>query len=137
LPRIAWGQNLADRDGSGRWHGFRGGEIRVTVSVGEPGTFTFAVSDTGVGIAPEDLALIFQEFAQVDNARQRYVKGTGLGLSLSRRIAQLLKGRIGVRSELGCGSTFWIAISREHPLARPDFPETLLENVPIPESPDG
>jgi signal transduction histidine kinase len=113
------------------------GEIHVTVSVDEPDTVTFAVSDTGVGIAPEDQALVFQEFAQVDNPRQRYVKGTGLGLSLSRRIAQLLKGRIGVTSEPGVGSTFWIAIPREHPLAEPDCPETLLENVPMPESSDG
>jgi signal transduction histidine kinase len=113
------------------------GEIRVTVTVDGSDTMTFAVSDTGVGIAPEDQALIFQEFTQVDNARQRYVKGTGLGLSLSRRIAQLLKGRIGVKSEPGVGSTFWIAIPREHPLAEPDRPETLLDNVPIPGSPNG
>ena len=108
------------------------GEIRLTVTADDADRIMFAVTDTGVGIAPEDQALIFEEFTQVDNPRQRYVKGTGLGLSLSRRIAELLRGEIGLRSALGEGSTFWITLPRVHPLARPDCAETVLENVSMP-----
>lgn len=105
------------------------GEIRLSVTTGGADRLTFAVSDTGIGIAPADQARIFEEFTQVDNPRQRYVKGTGLGLSLSRRIADLLHGEIGLRSTSGEGSTFWITLPRVHPLARPDCAETVLENV--------
>jgi signal transduction histidine kinase len=108
------------------------GEIRVAVTSESASEITFSVADTGVGIAPGDQARIFEEFAQVDNPRQRYVKGTGLGLSLSRQIAQLLYGRLGVRSAVGEGSTFWITIPREHPLATPGCDETVLQNVAVP-----
>jgi len=92
------------------------GEIRVTV-VRNMHDVTFNVSDTGVGIAREDQERIFEDFAQVDNPRQRYVRGTGLGLSLSRKIAGLLGGSVGVESELGEGSRFWIQLPLQHPLA--------------------
>ena len=62
--------------------------------------------DTGLGIAPEDQARIFEEFQQVDNTSTRKKGGTGLGLSISRRIVELHGGRITVESELGKGSTF-------------------------------
>jgi DNA-binding response OmpR family regulator len=67
---------------------------------------TFSVADTGIGIAPEDQERIFQEFSQVDTPLQRKVKGTGLGLPLSRRLAELLGGRLEVTSSPGQGSTF-------------------------------
>ena len=70
----------------------------------------FSVVDTGIGIAPEDHELIFQDFAQIDNPIQKRVKGTGLGLPLSRRLAQLLGGEVQLTSELGVGSTFWVVI---------------------------
>ena len=91
------------------------------------------VVDNGTGIPQDIRERIFEPFFTTKPVGQ----GTGLGLSLSRRIAQLLKGRIGVRSQPAIGSTFWIAIPRQHPLAEPSCPETLLENVPIPESADG
>src|SRR5262249_36241051 len=86
------------------------GEIRVTVALTDRDTVRFAVQDTGIGIAPEHIDRIFEEFGQVENATQRQVKGTGLGLSLARTIAQLLGGTIGVESEVGKGSLFWIEI---------------------------
>ncbi|MEO1131911.1 MAG: response regulator, partial [Cyanobacteria bacterium J06639_1] len=66
---------------------------------------TFAVADTGVGIAPADLDQIFQPFEQVGDASAR-AEGTGLGLPISRKIVELMGGTIHVRSQLGVGSTF-------------------------------
>lgn len=83
------------------------GEIRVTATLTpEQDAVVFAVSDTGVGIAPEHQEVIFQEFAQLDNPLQRRVKGTGLGLPLCKRLAALLGGFVDVKSSVGVGSTF-------------------------------
>jgi signal transduction histidine kinase len=86
------------------------GEVRVAASMTANDTVMFCVSDTGIGIAPEDQERIFDEFTQVDNPLQRMLKGTGLGLPLTRKLATLLGGRVGVRSALGLGSTFWAEI---------------------------
>ncbi len=87
------------------------GEVRVSARLGEDGhCVVFSVSDTGIGIAPEDQARIFEEYAQVDGPLQRKVKGTGLGLPLSRRLAELLGGRLTVESVPGRGSTFTAVI---------------------------
>jgi len=86
------------------------GEVRVSAQLEDPCFVTFRVSDTGIGIAPDDQETIFQEFAQVDNKFQRKVKGTGLGLPLSRKLAQLLGGTVELESELGLGSTFSLRI---------------------------
>lgn len=103
------------------------GEIRVSVTAGPNDTIRFSVADTGVGIAPEDQNRVFEEFSQVENQRQRHVRGTGLGLSLSRTIARLLNGSIGLESELGVGSTFWLEVPRIDARAKPDCEETLIE----------
>ena len=68
----------------------------------------FKVSDTGIGIAPENHDTIFKEFGQVDNLLQNRYRGTGLGLPLCRNLAMLLGGRIWLESELGKGSTFFV-----------------------------
>jgi signal transduction histidine kinase/DNA-binding response OmpR family regulator len=70
----------------------------------------FSVADTGIGIAPEDQEMIFEEFTQVPNALQGRVKGTGLGLPLCRRLAALLGGDVSVASVPGQGSTFTAVI---------------------------
>jgi signal transduction histidine kinase len=103
------------------------GEIRVSVSTGPNDTIRFSVSDTGVGIAPENRARVFEEFGQVENHRQRHVRGTGLGLSLAQTIARLLNGSIGLESELGVGSTFWFEMPRVDARAKPNCEETLIE----------
>ena len=75
------------------------------------GSVEIAVSDTGVGIAPEDQEAIFEEFRQVGTAAKK-VEGTGLGLALSRRFIELHGGRILVQSEPGAGSTFTFTLPR-------------------------
>ena len=88
-----------------------GGEIRVSATMAADGrTIRFAVVDTGIGIALEDHERIFEEFTQIDHPLQQAHKGTGLGLPLTRKLAHLLGGRVGVHSEPGVGSTFWADI---------------------------
>ena len=88
------------------------GEIRVSAILDDADNVRFAVKDTGLGIAPEDHERVFEEFTQLDSPIQRRVHGTGLGLPLSRRLAELLGGRIELRSALGAGSTFTAVIPR-------------------------
>lgn len=90
------------------------GEVRVSARVAEGDRIVFTVADTGVGIAAEDQARIFEDFAQVDGTVQRRRRGTGLGLPLSRKLAELLGGTLGVRSEPGQGSVFMLELPREY-----------------------
>lgn len=91
------------------------GEVRVSVRT--PGqsaeAIEFSVRDTGVGISPEHIQRIFDEFYQVDGPLQRRSKGTGLGLPLSRRLASLIGGSIRASSEPGRGSVFSLTIPRQ------------------------
>lgn len=83
-----------------------GGSIKITVRASDGGAIV-AVSDTGIGIAPEDLGKIFDEFAQVRRqAAKRQKEGSGLGLAIARRIVEAHYGTLDVHSELGRGSTF-------------------------------
>lgn len=94
------------------------GEVRVAASFdAATDCVTFAVSDTGIGIAEGDIEIIWQEFGQVANAMQAKVKGTGLGLPLSKKLAELLGGSVTVNSAIGIGSRFAVTLPRVFPLS--------------------
>ena len=97
------------------------GSVRVSASYdADTDTITFAVTDTGIGIAPDHLQMIFEEFTQVEHPLQRRSKGTGLGLPLCRRLADFLGGRVDVTSRLGVGSTFSLTLPRQYPFPQSD-----------------
>jgi two-component system, OmpR family, phosphate regulon sensor histidine kinase PhoR len=86
-----------------------GGEVRIT-GARENGTFRLDITDTGEGIAPEELPRIFERFYRVDKARTRVTGGTGLGLSIVKHAIESQGGTIQVTSRLGAGSTFTIRL---------------------------
>jgi signal transduction histidine kinase/CheY-like chemotaxis protein len=92
----------------------KGGRVTLTARrlarAGGAGWLEFAVSDTGIGMTPEQVARLFQAFAQADPATARRYGGTGLGLALTRHFCRLLGGDVAVASEHGKGSTFTVAL---------------------------
>src|SRR5262249_11839932 len=90
-----------------------GGRVSVTATAAE-GVITISVSDTGVGIAPEDQAAVFEEFRQVGRDDARKQEGTGLGLTLAKKFVELHAGRIWVESAVGKGSTFTFSLPVDH-----------------------
>jgi signal transduction histidine kinase/DNA-binding response OmpR family regulator len=106
------------------------GEVRVSATVAGDTNLVFSIADTGIGIAPENQELIFQDFVQVDSPIQRRVKGTGLGLPLSKKLATVLGGEVGVQSEMGVGSTFTLRIPLRYRDRVEPGPQPLPEWVP-------
>jgi two-component system sensor histidine kinase BarA len=86
------------------------GRIEVRAEMLDEKTVRFAVSDTGCGIAQADKEKIFDKFSQVDGSITRESTGSGLGLTISKELAGMLAGNIGLESELDVGSTFWLDI---------------------------
>jgi len=94
-----------------------------------------SVEDTGIGIPPERLSAIFEAFTQADSSTTRRYGGTGLGLTICKRLAELMGGRIDVRSEVGKGSTFWVDLPLPvgEAAAEPVHAETVsVEKQPLP-----
>ena len=77
-----------------------------------------SVADTGIGIEPEDMPKLFQEFSQVDSTASRQAQGTGLGLALSKKLVELHGGTIGAESLPGRGSTFWFILPADGPVRK-------------------
>ncbi len=110
------------------------GHVLVTVeqveSEGDATVFRCSVEDTGIGIAPQQQARVFEHFQQVDGSASREHAGTGLGLAIVRELTTLMRGRVGVSSEPGKGSTFWfelpLPISQVPAESRPEHLEGLL-----------
>jgi PAS domain S-box-containing protein len=90
------------------------GAIALRAEAAGPGRLRLMVSDTGAGIAPERMDELFQPFSRL-GAEHGPVEGTGIGLTITRRLAELMGGRIGADSELGVGSSFWIELARVEP----------------------
>lgn len=93
----------------------------------------FRVTDTGIGIAPEDLERIFEEFIQIESPIQSRVRGTGLGLPLARKLAQLLGGSVQVESRKGEGSVFTVEIPMHFKEPEASVPVALVreKNAPV------
>ena len=93
------------------------GEVAVRVSLdwqdSDVALVRFAVSDTGIGIDPDQAALIFQPFVQGDGSTTRKYGGTGLGLSIAKELAELMGGEVGIDSEKGVGTTIWFTARLE------------------------
>jgi len=86
-----------------------GGEIKILTEISKQKVFVF-IKDTGIGIAPENQARIFEKFYRVRSTGQGTIEGNGLGLSMARAIAKGHKGDITFESELNEGSTFKVAL---------------------------
>lgn len=90
------------------------GSVHLAVTVlADEGTqqrLRFEVKDSGIGLTPEQTQLLFQPFVQADSSTTRRFGGTGLGLTIAKRLVELMGGAIGVRSELGRGTTFWFTV---------------------------
>ena len=124
--RVRLTQALANLLNNASRYTDKGGRIWLAVA-GEPGAVTVRVHDTGIGIAPENLARIFDLFEQADTARQTAQGGLGIGLSLAKRLVEMHGGTIGARSPgLGLGSEFIIRL----PVASaPNAAERPAENA--------
>jgi two-component system sensor histidine kinase/response regulator len=102
------------------------GEVVVRARLAEAMADTvlvrFEVSDTGVGIAPEARARVFQSFSQADSSTTRQYGGTGLGLAIAKQLAEMMGGSIGVDSTPGQGSSFWFTVRLMKQPASPQTP---------------
>ena len=99
-------------------HGAVALRVELIPTGDRPDAVRFAVADTGIGIAPDAQASLFDPFVQADQSSDTRLRGSGLGLSITRRLVELMGGQIGLRSELGRGSQFWFVV---------DLPATDLQ----------
>jgi signal transduction histidine kinase len=99
------------------------GSVGLTISANHTDkTWNLAVIDTGIGIPPHAVNIIFEEFRQLDGSYSRAYQGSGLGLAITRNLVRMMGGKIGVKSTFGSGSTFTVVL----PMSQE---ETVLETV--------
>ncbi len=94
----------------------RGGRVALTIREIEGDRISIAISDSGIGISPENVQRLFVEFQQLDASSSRRYQGTGLGLALTKKIVELHGGSMRVESTLGKGSTFTAILPRVAPV---------------------
>ncbi|NJK95831.1 MAG: response regulator [Bacteroidales bacterium] len=113
------------------------GEVTIEVSATYPNPSTalieIAVSDTGIGIAPEKLSNIFDDYSQADQSTTRRYGGTGLGLSIIKRLVELMNGSISVKSIMQAGTTFTCSIPFSIANTHVPLPENEFEVINIPD----
>ncbi|WP_374563195.1 ATP-binding protein [Ideonella sp.] len=113
----------------------RGSVLLEITRLGETGDtvhLRFAVRDTGIGIASDQLELVFESFTQADTSSTRRYGGSGLGLSIVKHLVELMHGQVGVTSRLGEGSTFWFDLSLRKSAEPPVLAEPAAP-APMPE----
>ncbi len=131
-----------------------GGEVSLRVAVGSGATWQgtvqvpeqfvtqpgqlilFQVTDSGIGIAPNDVPRLFQPFTQIDSQLNRTQSGTGLGLAMVKQITELHGGTVAVASQLGQGSCFTVALPYLQPMDSPSSAPTPLVLTPASDNPE-
>jgi PAS domain S-box-containing protein len=108
----------------------KGGRVELT-SVQQENLVGISVTDTGLGIRPEDQAVIFEEFRQVDDPNGTAQEGTGLGLAITRRLVEQQGGRIAVESALGKGSRFTFTLPAGQQTGSERLEKTSIESVTV------
>jgi len=94
----------------------QGGSVRLSAGIDDAGGVTFAVADTGIGIAPHQLDRVLEPFGQVENIMTRTHAGTGLGLPLCKALAELHGGTLALESEAGSGTTVTVVLPKDRTL---------------------
>ena len=111
------------------------GAIRVTAMlIGKRGKFNrirVGVNDSGIGISPDNIDLLFNSFSQVDTSSRKSFGGTGLGLAISKELTTLMKGDIGVESVVGQGSTFWFTVELKETAISPTQQSTEVAEISL------
>lgn len=110
-----------------------GGSVRVTAAADKPGHLRIAVTDTGLGIAPEHIGELFQPFNRLA-AEAGEIEGTGIGLTITRRLVEMMGGEMGVESSVGVGSTFWLELAVGQ-MANVGAGETAAESINATDAP--
>ena len=122
--RARLAQVLVNLIGNAVKYSREGGRVEVVVepSASEGAPVRLRVVDNGIGIPARDLPHVFDKFFRVRNASTSGIAGTGLGLAITRRIVEAHRGRIGVESVEGAGSTFWVELPEAPVATEPPAP---------------
>ncbi|GAB2563491.1 PAS domain S-box protein [Spirosoma aerophilum] len=111
------------------------GTIRIEAKLlskhGKFNRIRVSVNDSGIGISPQNINLLFNSFSQVDTSSRKSFGGTGLGLAISKELASLMKGEIGVDSTVGMGSSFWFTIELKETSISPTQQATEVAEIAL------